>query len=133
MHSKRKPDQSGKLYLIPNIIHPDTQHLVIAPLVFRIIKETQLYLVENIRTARRYLSSLMKLLPVAERIPVSELDFVLLDKNTSQVEVSKMLDPIKHGKNGGIISESGCPGIADPGSEAVIAAHRMDIESPYIR
>lgn len=119
---------SGKLFLIPNIIHPKTEHLVIAPIIFTVIRETKFYLVENIRTARRYLSSLMKLLPEIERTPIVELEFEVLDENTSSEEVHLILESVRAGRNCGIISESGCPGIADPGSEAVKAAHRMKIE-----
>jgi 16S rRNA (cytidine1402-2'-O)-methyltransferase len=118
----------GKLYLIPNIIHPNTENEVIAPLIFSVIKKLDYYFVENERTARRYLSSLMKLLPVKERTPIELLEFEKLDKNTSEEEVSSLLQPVRLGRNCGILSESGCPGIADPGSLAAMAAHRMKIE-----
>jgi len=121
-------NNSGKLFLIPNIIHSNTENLVVAPIIFDVIKETKYYLVENVRTARRYLSSLMHLLPERDRTPISELLFEKLDKNTSVEEVTEMLERVRNGKNCGIISESGCPGIADPGTEAAKVAHKMKIE-----
>jgi len=119
---------TGKLYLIPNIIHPNTENEVIAPQIFSVIKKLDYFLVENERTARRYISSLMRLLPLEERTPIEELKFERLDKKTSEEEVSKMLEPLRSGKDCGIISESGCPGIADPGSLAALAAHQMHFE-----
>ena len=118
----------GKLYLIPNIIHPNTENEVIAPLIFSVVKNLDYYLVENERTARRYLSNLMKLLPANERTPIELLKFEKLDKNTTEEEVSNLLQPVRSGRNCGILSESGCPGIADPGSQAAMAAHEMKIE-----
>jgi len=119
---------TGKLYLIPNIIHPNTESEMIAPAIISVVGQVDYYLVENVRTARRYLSTLMKLLPIQERTAIDQMKFEILDKNTSSEEVSKMLQPVRSGISCGVISESGCPGIADPGSEAVRTAHRMKIE-----
>ena len=118
----------GKLFLIPNIIHPDTERDVIAPAIFTVIKNVEYFLVENERTARRYLSNLMKLLPIADRKSIEQLEFVRLDKRSDDVDVRNLLESVSEGRDCGIISESGCPGIADPGSLAVQIAHDLNIE-----
>ncbi|MBW3467779.1 SAM-dependent methyltransferase [Arthrospiribacter ruber] len=111
----------GKLYLIPNILAENT-HAVISPQVKEVISKTRYFLVENIRTARRYISSL-KL-----GLTIEDLHFEVLDKNTKGVELEKIMQPIFEGKDIGVISEAGCPGIADPGALAVTFAHQHDIQ-----
>ncbi|MEQ9414010.1 MAG: SAM-dependent methyltransferase, partial [Cyclobacteriaceae bacterium] len=75
----------------------------------------------DIRTARRYLSSLS----IFESI--EQLYFNTLDKNTTETELPQLMSPLFEGKPIGIISESGCPGVADPGSLAVRYAHQNGI------
>lgn len=128
MPSSVNQDNKGVLYLIPNIIHPNTENQVIAPVILDTIKQVDYFLVENLRTARRYISALMRSLPESDRIAIEQLTFEKLDKKTTPEELSRLMEPIMSGRNCGIISESGCPGIADPGSEAVFAAHRFGIE-----
>ena len=114
--------KKGKLYLIPNVIAENTSQDVIAQQVREVVKTTDYYLVENIRTARRYISSLK-----TGRV-LEDLEFEVLDKKTKFVQLSEMFEPIFEGSNIGIISESGCPGVADPGSMAVAFAHERKIE-----
>jgi 16S rRNA (cytidine1402-2'-O)-methyltransferase len=111
----------GKLILIPTVIADETQHKVIAPHVKNELINIQHFLVENVRTARRYLSSL-KIFNA-----IDHLHFDVLSKDTSETELPTLLHPINDGKNIGIISESGCPGIADPGALAVKYAHQNNI------
>ncbi len=111
----------GTLYLIPNILAENT-HAVISPQVKEVISKTRYFLVENIRTARRYISSL-KL-----GLTIEDLYFEVLDKKTKGVELEKFMQPIFEGKDIGVISEAGCPGIADPGALAVTFAHQHDIQ-----
>lgn len=111
----------GKLYLIPSVIAEETQHKVIPPQVKDELITIQHFLVENVRTARRYLSSL-KIFQSIE-----PLHFKVLDKDTSEQDLPDLFTPLAEGKNIAIISESGCPGIADPGSVAVRYAHRQGI------
>ena len=112
----------GKLYLIPNIIADDTQAAVIPSYVCSSLKEIQHFLAEDVRTARRYLSSLK----VYDSI--ESLNFQVLNKNTMQEELRDLLDAVFQGKNVGIISEAGCPGIADPGAIATKFAHENDVQ-----
>jgi 16S rRNA (cytidine1402-2'-O)-methyltransferase len=111
---------NGKIYLIPAPVSEDTLS-VIPSLVIETLRGLDYFLVEDVRTARRYLSSL-KIYPSIER-----LQFEVLNKDTKQSELAGLLKPLREGKNIGIISESGCPGIADPGAVAVKYAHQNNI------
>ncbi|GAB4107659.1 SAM-dependent methyltransferase [Echinicola sediminis] len=114
--------KKGKLYLIPNVLAEDTAQEIISPQVKEVIAHTTYYLAENLRTARRYISSL-KL-----GLTIEELDFQVLDKKTRAAKVDLLLQPIFQGHDMGVISEAGCPGIADPGAVAVAYAHQNGIQ-----
>lgn len=107
---------SGTLYLIPTIIAEDTHERVIPPQVKETLKEIHHFLAEDLRTARRYLSSL-KIYPSIEA-----LNFEVLNKETPEGNIPEFLKPLREGFNVGVISESGCPGVADPGALAVAYA-----------
>jgi 16S rRNA (cytidine1402-2'-O)-methyltransferase len=111
----------GKLFLIPAPVSENTQQEVIPEMVKTELKTIEHFLVEDVRTSRRYLSSLK----IYESI--EPLQFSVLNKNSKEVELKELLAPIFQGKNMGIISESGCPGVADPGALAVNYAHRNNI------
>ena len=113
---------SGKVYIIPNVISENTQEEVIPAQVKNAILACDFFLVESIRTARRYISSL-KL-----GLVIDDLRFETLDKNTSIEDCIDLIQPILEGENAGIISESGCPGIADPGARLVHMAHQFNIK-----
>ena len=112
----------GKLYLIPTIIAEDTVQHVIPPHVRVALKDIRHFLVENTRTARRYLSSL-KIYDAIE-----SLQFEVLDKDTKASALNDLLKPLLSGNNVGVLSESGCPGVADPGAMAVAFAHHHNIQ-----
>lgn len=111
----------GKLFLVPTVIAEGTQHGVIPPSVIEALKQTEHFLAEDVRTARRYLSSLK----IYESI--ESLNFKVLDKKTKEQELKELFAPVLDGKNLGILSESGCPGIADPGALAAKYAHATGI------
>jgi 16S rRNA (cytidine1402-2'-O)-methyltransferase len=112
---------NGKVYLIPTIISEDTQSAVISAGVKEVLPNLKYFLVENIRTARRYLSSLK----IFESI--EPLHFEVLDKETTKDVMLELFAPLFAGDSIGILSESGCPGIADPGALAVQFAHEKNI------
>lgn len=112
----------GKLYLIPNVLAENTAHQIITPQVKEVIKNTSYFLVEDLRAARRYISSL-KL-----GITIEELKLEILDKKTKDHQIKDLMKPIFLGHDLGIISEAGCPGIADPGALAVAFAHQKRIK-----
>ena len=111
----------GKLYLVPTTIADVTSHKVIPDQVINELKGIQHFLAENIRTARRYLSNLN----VYDSIDT--LHFDTLNKDTPDSELKDLFEPIYNGLPIGVMSESGCPGIADPGTIAVAYAHRHHI------
>jgi 16S rRNA (cytidine1402-2'-O)-methyltransferase len=111
----------SKLFLIPTVIADGTQYQVIPASVLESLKGIHYFLAEDIRTARRYLSSLK----IYESI--EPLDFKVLNKNTKEQELKELFAPVLEGKNLGILSESGCPGIADPGALAARYAHANGI------
>lgn len=112
----------GKLFLIPNVLAENTAEEVITPQVKEVIAYTKVFLVENLRTARRYISSL-KL-----GVNLEEVHMEILDKNTAPESINRLLQPLFKGADVGIISEAGCPGIADPGALAVAHAHTRGIQ-----
>ena len=105
-----------KIYLIPTIISDETEHATIAPQVLEIISKIDLFFVEDLRTSRRYLSKLMKLLPDESRKKIEALSFEIVDKDTPEQIVSGLIKDYEGKECVGVLSESGCPGIADPGS-----------------
>jgi 16S rRNA (cytidine1402-2'-O)-methyltransferase len=111
----------GKLFLIPNTIADDTQHHVLSHQIKSTLPQIKHFLVEDVRTARRYLSSLK----IYESIEA--LNFSVLDKNTAEDKMGDLFAPLFEGNDLGVISESGCPGVADPGAMAVKFAHNLGI------
>lgn len=111
----------GKVYLIPSVISENTQEQVIPLHVKNAIMACDFFLVENLRTARRYISSLRL------GLTIEDLEFDILDKKTSYEACIDLIQPILQGKNVGIISESGCPGVADPGARLVHIAHQFGV------
>ncbi len=117
--SKKK---RGKLYLIPTPLAENSLHKMVTEEMNRVIKSVDFFLAENVRTARRFISSL-KL-----GITIEDLKFDVLDKKTSVKAINQLCAPLLKGKDLGVLSEAGCPGIADPGNLAVTFAHEHNIE-----
>lgn len=118
---------SGKLLMIPTVIAEGTQESAISPGAKSAILACDYFFVENLRTARRYISSL-KL-----GLTIEDLTFEILDKKTSFEDCFELIQPLIEGKTGGIISESGCPGVADPGAKLVHMAHQFGVQViPYV-
>lgn len=107
----------GKLYLIPTTLGNSTISSVIPNDIIKIIVDIKYFIVENERTARRYLK---KLLP---SIVIDDLTFYILNKHTKPTELASFIDPIMNNNDVGVISEAGCPGVADPGADIVAIAH----------
>ncbi len=116
-----KKTTQGSLYLIPTPLAPDTLDKSITSYTRKLISGLDYYVVENARTARRFISSL-KIVK-----SIDQLQFELLDKNTHAKEIFKLLRPLLNGHDVGLMSEAGSPGIADPGALLVEAAHSKNI------
>lgn len=113
--------KKGSIFLIPTILSENTAEKVIAPQVKEVISGLKHYLAENVRTARRFISSL-KL-----GLNIEEISIEVLDKDTPFSKIRELIHPVFEGQDIGIISEAGYPAIADPGSFAVKFAHENEI------
>jgi 16S rRNA (cytidine1402-2'-O)-methyltransferase len=112
----------ANLFLIPNAIAASATDAIVPPLVRLALAEIRFFLAEDIRTARRYLSSL-KIYQTIE-----DISFSVLDKDTPESALASLFQPVFDGHHLGVIPESGCPGIADPGALAVSFAHENGIK-----
>jgi 16S rRNA (cytidine1402-2'-O)-methyltransferase len=112
----------GKLYLIPNTLGFVDTDFTIPRKVASVAISLQHFIVEDIRSARRFLKLLDK------KINIDSLQFYLLNKHTPVNEMVNFFTPLKNGFDAGIISEAGCPAIADPGAEIVRMAHESGIK-----
>ncbi len=115
-------NMQGKLYLIPNTLGTEKHTHVIPSYVREKALSLSYFIVEDLRTARRYLKSLDR------KIDIDACSFMILNKNTDKNHISEYLEPLKKGYDVGIISEAGCPGVADPGAEIVKMAHSSGIQ-----
>lgn len=112
-----------KIYLIPSFLYEESEGVEISNQIREIISGLTVFWVENARTARRYISKL-KL-----GIAIESLQMEILDKDTTLESVKQWMKAycIDKGLSVGILSESGCPGIADPGALAVSMAHLYQV------
>ncbi|MCX6228455.1 MAG: SAM-dependent methyltransferase [Bacteroidia bacterium] len=112
----------AKLYLIPTTLGESATDHVIPTDVSSLVLKLNYFIVENIRTARRYLRKL------DPQCNIDDLIFFELNQHTDSHIIQTYLDPIAKGFDVGIISEAGCPGVADPGAEVVKHAHLKNID-----
>ena len=112
----------AKLYLIPTTLGDTSIERVLPPDLTRLISSVSVFIVENLRTARRFLKK------VNPEIVIDDLLFFELNQHTDQKEISRFLEPNRKGLDIGIISEAGCPGVADPGADVVKIAHTKNIQ-----
>lgn len=115
--------KAGTLYLIPCPIAEDTVPYAVTPESNRaVIDSLDYFIVENVRSARRFLSK------AGVARPIDELEFVELDEHTTAgASVERMVEPIMRGRSAGVISEAGVPAVADPGQTVVELCHKRGI------
>ncbi|AHJ95924.1 SAM-dependent methyltransferase [Hymenobacter swuensis] len=113
--------KTGTLYLIPTILADDTAAQVLPPQVAQRVAALQYFLVENARTARRFIKS------VVPQQVIEELRISVIDKDSTEAQIQAALQPLVTGQDAGVISEAGCPGIADPGAELARRAHQLGV------
>ena len=106
------------LYLVPVPISGAPVSDVIPAGNIEILLQLRHFIVENLRTARRYLRH------VDPAFPIADCTFEVLDRHTGPEEVASMLEPLRRGEPVGVMSEAGCPAVADPGSHPVEIAQR---------
>ena len=112
----------GKLYLIPTTLGDVDPMDVLPQTVKRAIDFIDDYIVENEKTARKFVKSIQP-----EKIQAT-LRLHSLNKHTEKSEHTEMIKPLLEGKNMGLMSEAGCPGVADPGAVIVKLAHEKGIQ-----
>ena len=111
----------GTLYLIPVTLGGDDYQKVIPEKVLEIIRGLRIFIVEDIRSARRYLRL------IDRKFPIDDSIFFELNEHTGDQDISHYLDPLLEGSDIGLMSEAGLPCIADPGSGIVAIAHNKNI------
>lgn len=112
----------GKLYLLPVPLADETASQVLPALHSEIINRIKHYVVENEKTARKWLKEMG--LQTAQ----SELKIEVYGKHSEKQSLSTYFKALKEGHDIALMSEAGCPGIADPGADLVAEAHRLGIQ-----
>lgn len=115
-------DKTAALYLLPSTLGSSALSAVLPPFNLDTIANIRHYVVEDIRSARRFLSK------AGWQGRIDELHFQTLNEHTSEEEKQQLLHPItQHGHSIGLISEAGLPCVADPGKDLVRQAHQKGI------
>lgn len=115
------PSTLGTLYLLPCPLGDNPAEQVLPGHVIDIARKLNYFVVEQAKTARQFLSAL------GMENPIQSLHFSTLNQHTESKTLNELLTPLLQGHDVGIISEAGCPGIADPGADLVNLAHRKGI------
>lgn len=113
---------SGRLLLFPVPMGDTPPAAVLPARNIELLSAVRHFVVENIRSARRFLRAAIP------DFPIDDCSFVELSEHTHPSEVATMLTPTLDGHDIGVISEAGCPAVADPGADIVAAAQRVGIE-----
>lgn len=113
---------TGKLFMIPVTLGSETTGHVIPKEAADIAVGLRHFAVEDIKSARRFLRKLDREFPIDESV------FFVVNKNTAYAELGKLMKTLREGHNVGVMSEAGCPGIADPGGSIVAMAHEEEIQ-----
>lgn len=108
------------LYLLPVTLGDTSVEKVLPSYNKEIITAIKYFIVEDVRSARRFLKK------VDRSIVIDDLTFYTLNKHTSPEEISGFLQPLSEGNSMGVISEAGCPAVADPGADVVAIAQRRN-------
>ncbi|MBU6468918.1 MAG: SAM-dependent methyltransferase [Betaproteobacteria bacterium] len=109
------------LFLIPVPIYEDTQMLTLPSATLDVIKKLDFFVVENAKVARKHLKNAQL------NQPIADLSIKELDQNLSDKALEELLNPITNGHSIGLMSDAGCPAIADPGARLVRLAHQKRI------
>lgn len=115
-------ESKGKLYLIPSPLGDNDPSEVIPEPVLKSLERFRTFVVEEIRTARRYLSR------AGLKGKIGDLDFHELNEHTDQAAIEGYIRLFDNGNDVALISEAGLPAVADPGAQLVALAHRHGIE-----
>lgn len=112
---------TGSLFLIPSTLGDTPPQDVLPLAVLQHIRSTRYFIVEQSKAARAFLKACE--MPLTQQ----EIHVVELDKHDEQQDLDEMLSPALSGHSIGLLSDAGCPGVADPGARVVALAHRKGI------
>ncbi|WP_026640359.1 SAM-dependent methyltransferase [Bordetella petrii] len=112
---------SGALHLIPVSLGPAPAERWLPADVRALAGRLDTYIAENAKTARAFLKQ------VGTVRPLQEITIHTLDAKTDAADIQRWLAPVRDGRDIGLVSEAGCPAVADPGATVVAAAHRLGI------
>lgn len=119
--------KTGTIFLIPTTLGGESVSDIIPEDVKNNTIQLRHFIVEDIKSARRYLRKLDR------TFPIDECTFSILNKKTDPSMVSTYLRPAVNGENIGLMSDAGCPGVADPGAVAVSLAHKKGLKvQPFV-
>lgn len=110
------------LYLLPVTLGDTELNTVLPAYNIEIIQGIKHFIVEDVRSARRFLKK------VDREFNIDSLSFYPLNKHTSAEDISGYLEPLLAGQSMGVISEAGCPAVADPGADVVAIAQRKNLK-----
>ena len=110
------------LYLLPVTLGDTELNTVLPAYNIEIIQGIKHFIVEDVRSARRFLKK------VDREFDIDSLSFYPLNKHTSAEDISGYLEPLLAGQSMGVISEAGCPAVADPGADVVAIAQRKNLK-----
>ena len=118
--------KNGTLYLVPVTLGDDNIAVLLPKSlpsdVIKIAQTLEHFVVESEKSARQFLSA------IKTAKPVRELTLSLLNEHTLDKDVAALLTPLLAGKDVGLMSDAGCPGVADPGAKLVALAHQKNIK-----
>lgn len=112
----------AKLYMIPSLLGEGDPGAILGDELIQTVAGIRYFIVENEKSARRFLVG------CGMREVLNEVEFGILNEHTPPKDYGFILEPLFEGKDTGIISDAGCPGIADPGAELVAIAHSNSID-----
>ena len=109
---------TGTLYMLPVAISDAPVDAALPQLNLDVMRRLRHFIVEDLRSARRFLRRCDR------TFPIDDCTFAELNEHTRRADVNSMLEPLRRGEDVGVMSEAGCPGVADPGADVVAEAQR---------
>jgi 16S rRNA (cytidine1402-2'-O)-methyltransferase len=117
---------AGALYLVPNALGPGDLQAVLPASTSGVAARLDYFIGENAKSTRAFLKRVDAVMPLTR--PIQQIEVAILDVSTPEGALPALLAPILGGRDGGLVSEAGCPAIADPGATLVRLAHRHAID-----
>lgn len=113
---------NGKIYLIPTTLGTENPYQVLPSNIKPLVQTIKFYFVENSRSARRFLKK------IDQDIVIDDLTFLEINKRTRHDDMVEFIEDVAGTNDIGVLSEAGCPGVADPGAEVVKTAHKKGLQ-----